>query len=317
MTEEIDLSSLDEAAENGAVRPSRLGPYPPATHFEPMNRDRLQAVIDRFPIVSEAEISVKGADASNYKAIISDGVVVNIPTQRYALIQHQEALKPVIDYLKTRHEAEHVYVSQSANRIRAKLQVMIDHPRYSLQDPTGKKIIFGFSVENSHDGRSTFRLEGGAYRLVCENGVVLPNLIGDIRIKHTQALLHPQKAQEKIKNFVEGIIHTLPTVRDAMLHAKTIPLDADLFEVLMSEYFTKKITRNASDIYSRCKSQNMYTAHVAATDSAIRYPSEIERQKALADFEGFILEPEAVKENAERLLIEIHEGKKAGGRKGA
>jgi hypothetical protein len=38
---------------------------------------------------------------------------------------------------------------------------------------------------NSHDGASSYQMLGGAFRWICQNGLVAGNVVRDIRVKHT------------------------------------------------------------------------------------------------------------------------------------
>lgn len=302
----IDLSALDNQAVNGDVKPSLYGAFEPATDYQDLNVAQLREFAATMPDVCEVPISAEGgADASNFKAIVCEGQVIDVPTQRYDLIPHSVAFEPVIQYLESNKMYGNLKVSGSHNRQRATIHIMIDHPRFSLQDPTGKKIMFGVILKNSYNRSSSVSIGGASFRQWCSNGAVHPETLGMVRIPHVTSPQKKQRAAERVKDYIENMLHQIPAVRDAMNHARQIPLDPDLFQTLMSEYFTQKVTNQVCNVYDKCKQQTMFHAWLAATDSGVLYPSEIERQKALEDFEGFIIEPEAVKGNAERLLVEL------------
>lgn len=61
------------------------------------------------------------------------------------------------------------------------------HPDHCITRPDGKiEEVFEVTVSNSHDGRASFNLRAGIFRLVCENGMMaLDHDLGFIRLRHT------------------------------------------------------------------------------------------------------------------------------------
>jgi len=45
-----------------------------------------------------------------------------------------------------------------------------------------------FILPNSHDGASSFHMLGGVFRFVCQNGMVVGETVGEVRVRHKGAI---------------------------------------------------------------------------------------------------------------------------------
>lgn len=72
---------------------------------------------------------------------------------------------------------------------------------------------------NSHDGKSSYQLKAGLYRLICSNGLVVGNDLINQRVLHKGNIVHDVIEKTAM------ITHSLPEVLETMQEWKNIQLD--------------------------------------------------------------------------------------------
>ncbi len=142
-------------------------------------------------------------------------------SDRYAYI-------PTIDVLRgLRHEGfEPFMVAQGHSRIEAKAaytkhMVRLRHADQARHRPEVNEII----LVNSHDGASSYQLLAGQFRFVCCNGLVVGDVVDDIRIPH-----RPPKTGDLSTDVIEGafrVVDEFEAVDQATAAMKAIELEPD------------------------------------------------------------------------------------------
>ncbi|MCC5617911.1 DUF945 domain-containing protein [Nostoc sp. CHAB 5836] len=102
-------------------------------------------------------------------------------SDRYAYI-------PTIEVLRALHMEgfEPFMVAQSASRIAGKAEFTkhMIRMRHAGQLQQGKSEANEIILINSHDGASSYQLLAGVFRFVCCNGLVVGDVVADIRVPH-------------------------------------------------------------------------------------------------------------------------------------
>lgn len=107
-------------------------------------------------------------------------------SSRYAFIPTSEVLRGL------RREGYEVYsVVQGRTRIPGKAEftrhlLRLRHPDFATLDARVGDIRSEILLSNSHDGTSGYQLSAGLYRLVCANGMAVPESIcEEVRVRHS------------------------------------------------------------------------------------------------------------------------------------
>lgn len=105
-------------------------------------------------------------------------------SERYSYI-------PTIDVLRglRREGFEPFMVAQGASRIEGRAEftkhmIRMRHHRDSSGQVQTKPEAHEIILINSHDGASSYQMLAGMFRFVCHNGLVVGNVVDDIRIPH-------------------------------------------------------------------------------------------------------------------------------------
>lgn len=101
------------------------------------------------------------------------------------------------------------------------------HPDHCIKRDDGTiEEVFEVTVSNSHDGRASFNLRAGVFRLVCENGMMaLSSDLGFVRLRHTGY------TTEELNQMVTTLFANFPLVIKQIEKLKTITMtDAQMFE---------------------------------------------------------------------------------------
>ena len=136
-------------------------------------------------------------------------------SERYSYI-------PTIDVLRgLRQEGfEPFMVAQGQSRIEGKTEytkhmVRMRHAGQVSTKPEANEII----LINSHDGASSYQLLAGAFRFVCCNGLVIGDVVEDIRIPHRGNI------QGEVIDGAFRVLDEFETVEASTEAMKALPLD--------------------------------------------------------------------------------------------
>lgn len=183
---------------NGMVRPN---------HYKVYAAEFINPMIGQLPIAEMVEVqTTDGREVKGFKAVMVKNQCVSVPTNKYQLVQHEEAFRPIIDGLTISGRADWRFQLWNTNK-RAGLNIMVGH----TQD--GKSHIeFGFSVTNSFTAKeainfgfkslSTKRwIEICGFRQVCSNGM-------KVRVPMDEAEFVAPVEREEIKRLL-GEVHRI------------------------------------------------------------------------------------------------------------
>jgi len=154
--------------------------------WELSSAETLNAELDTLPVAKmthvkscdENGIENDGIDTSDFRAVIVNNEIVACPTKSYTLVQHKEALRPIVEGI-TQAGVQDFRYSIYADDRRANMNIYVDN---AAEKGLDSGIFVGFRVTNSFD-RSTaitygfqmseratmFELVG--WRQVCSNGM--------------------------------------------------------------------------------------------------------------------------------------------------
>jgi len=127
--------------------------------------------------------------------------MAQVVSKGYKIIQHNDVLQAVTEALATKNIQVSGRLDNFRDSFRADL-IFENQGTPVKDDATGLKI--GIRVLNSYNKSSSFRLELFAFRMVCQNGMSLGQVMNGIRelTFHTGEL----KPLQKIKEITEGFL---------------------------------------------------------------------------------------------------------------
>lgn len=276
--------------------------------FALQSAEKVNAVIDQLPIATNLKVwttefsadSPDGAlEAENFKAIYVESAtekgIVNVPTRRYEIVQHKDAIRPIIDALVMSGVQDFEFNAQ-ATLSWANLNVFVGSAGYD-----GVKL--GFKVGNSFDSssavsygidvtHSTHTIEMVGYRMACSNGlkIIVPldqaELIRpEIReqvttlLKERTRVLHTKSASSKIEamKYVVEAVALLRDPAEAMIKkAQTWKIDdTELFKALIKAHVGNRFAKKVEHQYNKDSPEdslwNLYNAmtFVASHDESL------------------------------------------------
>lgn len=89
----------------------------------------------------------------------------------YTVIQFEEPLNPLVESIQQSDMIEDVAGTIELGADRQRLSANLEFEGAGLVDPTGNKINLGIRLDTGHTGFAAVRLDVGAERLVCSNGM--------------------------------------------------------------------------------------------------------------------------------------------------
>lgn len=138
---------------------------------------------------------------TKYHALVSDkfrGQPVAVSTKSYCLVQHHEAMIPLMEAIE----------QQGINQMHYKLAEYPGKTYLNLLTdrtivPSDDRIInIGFTVINSFDSTNALKIDSYAYRVECANGAVSSKIMGSKSIKHVGM-------RDRVMNEVQDMITKL------------------------------------------------------------------------------------------------------------
>jgi Domain of unknown function (DUF932) len=125
---------------------------------------------------------------------------------RFSYIPTWDAVQALI-----REGFEPVAAMQGRSRTEGKAEftkhlVRFQHQTGAMQGREG--IIPEVILMNAHDGTSSYRVMGGAFRPICKNGLVAADIIDDVRIGHTGDVV------DKVIEGTWSVVEKMPAIAD-------------------------------------------------------------------------------------------------------
>lgn len=181
------------------------------------NVSELESQVKALPTAREERVMrVEEFDESmvpDWKAIVNNenDEVATIVTDKYNLVQHREAFRPVIrvlNELKFSWEGE-IRTWKEGGRVVAN----ISSPEMGFEIDEDSEYGGGFQVLNSFDGSAGFRLTAFVKRLVCSNGMVLREAITEPYYKKHLG----EDIVEEVKDWIRDLGEELPYLRNRII----------------------------------------------------------------------------------------------------
>lgn len=115
--------------------------------------------------------------------------VLAVHKNQYKLVSNQELFSQFDDTLaESPIDLTGMLVSDSLSAHGGRCMRMYRFPAYTISIGANDPVELVLKVYNSYDGSSCFRIDLGAYRVVCSNGLVVGQLLNQTRIRHTAGL---------------------------------------------------------------------------------------------------------------------------------
>ena len=191
------------------------------------------------------------AGNTGYKFIIREdtGQVLSCMTDEYKLVPNANIISAATPILK-QHKAvlkEAVVLGEGQRTVWKWImpEVKIEVAPDDLMHP---EII----IKNSYDGSLQVHVLSGAFRLVCENGMIIGNTISKHNYKHNKNNLNLNKLDEAIEQTIEKTViigKEFPALKEKKLNQKHIIQLIELFPSTMSEFITQYLIANKPKNY--------------------------------------------------------------------
>lgn len=223
-------------------------------------------------------LAVEGADTSAFKATVVKGKVIDCPTSKYRLIQHEQAFRPIIDGLTVSGVKDYAFTLW-ADEKRASLSIYIGESEDGVR--------FGFNAKNSFDRSSAVHygmksekvqeevqiverehvLVWG-HRKVCENGLVVKvplkttKYLDAITVKRVKELFSTSRSIrhmgddifsriKSVQYLTEGILLLSKPIGMMIRDAQNIHLTQDEAKELLVRYEKRRRLDHYLELYGR------------------------------------------------------------------
>jgi len=144
---------------------------------------------------------VKHNKNTGYKFIVREdtGEVLSCMTDEYRMVRNEEVVSKTEKILKkTKAQLQEVKMFGNGARTKWTYRFPNQKVKVAKDDYVNPEII----INNSYDGTSAVGVLGGAFRLVCSNGLVIGFLLGQTKNVHS---IHNNNL-DKIEEFIEGTV---------------------------------------------------------------------------------------------------------------
>lgn len=185
------------------------------------NVSELESKVKALPTAREERVmrigEFKEEVVPDWKAIVNNenDQVATIVTDKYNLIQHREAFRPVVKVLNELSfswEGE-IRTWKGGQRVVAN----ISSPEMGFEIDKDSEYGGGFQVLNSFDSSAGFRLTAFVKRLVCSNGMVLREAIVDPYYKKHLG----NGIIEEVKDWIRDLGEELPNLRSRIVASQS------------------------------------------------------------------------------------------------
>lgn len=245
--------------------------------FQLQEAEGINAAIGSLPIAETKPIMVDGVVVPEYVATVVKGKVIDIPSAKYVLTQHEEAFRPVIEGLTVSGVANFKYTLWASNK-RANMAVFVGE--------VDKGVNYGFRVKNSFDRSSSIDYGFNAmqinqkvevverehvlvwtYRQICKNGAIMKvplktcKYLDSVTVTKFKELLsvkknikHIGEVSQKV-NEMQYITEAFMLLRQPLnamiLDAQKISVTQEKAEALIEKYVGKRKMERYLELYGK------------------------------------------------------------------
>tara|TARA_R100000152_G_C6781543_1_gene216267 strand:+ start:6018 stop:6812 length:795 start_codon:yes stop_codon:yes gene_type:complete len=189
--------------------------------------------------------------ATGYKFIIREDTneVLSCMTNDYRMVTNKEIIDTAVPILK-KHKAElKESVVLAHGRKTVYKWIIPDYKiRISKDDVLNPEII----INNSYDGSLQVHILGGAFRIVCSNGLVIGVTFGKGNFRHNVNNINLEHLDEKIEKTIERtskMANEFELLSDTSLNERHIMKLVELFPTQMSEFIVQYLIANKPKTY--------------------------------------------------------------------
>lgn len=217
--------SLDQARDEiGLLDTARCIPV----HCEKALMDGGQTALtigagdETFTLPSGTELE----NIDDWQAVVNDttGSVVNMVSDKYALIQHSMAADIILNGLADTGlgSGAKFQVVDEGNRVRIRARF----PDVVVNDGSRDGLQLGVQFDNSYDSTSSLRGRMMAWRAVCQNGLYIGKTVPgtSFSVRHIGGAYRTADAAEKVEKFTDNIVGAVGKVNDLVEIARSTVL---------------------------------------------------------------------------------------------
>jgi hypothetical protein len=162
----------------------------------------------QYPNPSD-ELNQEKYKSTGYKFIVREdtGAVLSCMTNEYKMVKNEEIISKTEAVLKTtKAELKEVKIFGNGARTKWTYRFPNQKVKVAKDDYVNPEII----INNSYDGSTTVGIMGGAFRLVCENGLIIGYMLGRTRNIHSIY----NNSLDKIEEFIADTVQKVTTTFD-------------------------------------------------------------------------------------------------------
>ncbi len=219
-----------------------------------------------FPVSLQDIYTKSGKQVPRYRAVVRDDTDEPIATvsTKYKLIEHATVMGEAMKYVqKLGNPTEKFYTSTKGDRAVGEFTYADKTLAVRKGDMVGLRVY----AESSYNGKQAIKVRIGGLRLVCMNGLMQPNDIFSLNVKHTGDVEFKFPEPEEIMERFTKTIHTLSGYSQMELGSEKIREYAEMAvnEGVVVERAVKAIKdedRTVWDLY------NHFTYHITHNESS-------------------------------------------------
>jgi len=186
-------------------------------------------------------------DGISYEDFNSDNKVINILSDRYSLVQHEDLFKNVFDVLNDNsieYDISKVYVDQrpGSNKIYGVLTL-----NGVSVDIDGSPVSPSIDVFNSTDGTLAAGILFGAYRFKCGNGMLIGESYGLEKVIHTPSAIK----RLQFEKLFESAMQQFKDLNESIERMQFIKLETSHMETLKRLGFNSMFIKHYDHILEK------------------------------------------------------------------
>lgn len=198
-----------------------------------------------------------------YCGIEVEGMVINVPSNDYEIVQYSEAFKPVLDFLAEHHDTATICAGLTHNKLQAHMYIAFPD-KFNYIDPTGSKFELGMIVSAGHRDRA-IRFDGFGFRARCMNQYYLSQSLG------STSIIHRANAHDRIKSYVDQLAFHIEDLDEHMKISREIGLSVDEVAAWVGENYLAKAADPIVKRYKEDGEHNLLGLYNAITNVMTRF----------------------------------------------
>ena len=237
---------------------------------------------DIFTNINGAQVAVAGK-----RAIIrpDTGIALAVVGPSYKIIKHQDLVDLASEALKQQGRSFELKVHMTHDGARLNCHFLLEELVTVGKPELGDVVALELILRNSYDGFSSVSFEVSGLRLVCKNGLRVPQVISRLRRIHTQSL-EIDDLQKEIRQVVDFFTGQAASFWNA-LNRKELPREVGVEVIeqsVKSRRFPKKYVETIQQTWEGATARTaweLYNAFTAVITHSIS-PKSYERGRLLS-----------------------------------